>query len=94
MSTPNTKVVFDKTINLGHILTFIGFIAAIATMYMNVNTRITMLEQYVTYQAKKDETQDAAVKEGKNEIKEALKDVHTSLDKLADRVDKLRENRK
>lgn len=97
MSNPNqpsNKIVFDKTINLGHILTFLGFMAAMATLYMNVNTRLTMLEQSALYQVKRDEAQDLAIRDGKNEIRESLKEIYTALNKLADTVDKLREARK
>lgn len=42
------KVKFDSTINLGHILTFIGFMATGLGMYMSLDKRVTVNELRAT----------------------------------------------
>lgn len=41
------KIRFDATINLGHILTFVGFLAAGAGMYTSLDKRVAVNEQKV-----------------------------------------------
>jgi len=87
------RVIFDKTINLGHVLTFLGFMATIFVTYQNLDKRVVVIEQSTLYQAKRDEAQDGLMRDGKNEIREALKDMRTSVDKLTERVEGLRDKK-
>lgn len=75
------KPIFDWTINLGHILTFCGFMAAGFLAFGSLDKRLTVVEQAQLYQ-------DRAAIEAKAEVRDALKDVHVSLEKLSDRVGK------
>jgi hypothetical protein len=81
---------FDWTINLGHILTFLGFLISGFMAYQNLDKRVIVLEQSATYQARRDDLQEQTVKDLKIEIRDALKDVHNSLEKLSDKIDKKR----
>ena len=87
------RVIFDKTINLGHVLTFLGFMATIFVTYQNLDKRVVVVEQATLYQAKKDEAQDVLMRDGRNEIREALKEVRASVDNLAARVEALRDKK-
>ena len=82
------KPVFDWTINLGHVLTFIGFLLTIALAFQALDKRVLVLEQAVPYQVSRDQIQDLATKELRYEIREALKEVHASLEKLSDKIDR------
>ena len=41
---PRRRIIFDPTINLGHVLTFIGFMAAGMTAYATLEKRQTVQE--------------------------------------------------
>jgi len=79
-----TGIRFDKTINLGHILTFLGFVAAIWTTSSTLHTRLVLVEERQRLQELKDADQDARAKESARDLKDALRDIHSSMEKLAD----------
>lgn len=79
--------VFDPTINLGHVLTFLGFVATILFAFSSLDKRVTVQEQTTVYQQRKDAEQDRVILESKAEARDALKEVHTSLERLSDRID-------
>jgi hypothetical protein len=82
------KFHFDWSVNLGHVLTFLGFILTGFIAFQNLDKRVVVLEQSTLYQNKRDETQDQAMRDAKTEIREALRDVHSSLEKLSEKIDK------
>ena len=41
---PRRRIIFDPTINLGHVLTFVGFMAAGMTAYATLEKRQTVQE--------------------------------------------------
>ena len=82
------KPIFDWSINLGHVLTFIGFLLTIALAFQALDKRVIVLEQATPYQAQRDSNQDVTTKELRYEIKETLHEVHNSLEKLSDKIDR------
>lgn len=74
---------FDPTINLGHILTFIGFLATGFGAYSHVDKRLSVVEVKAEIQAQKSSEYEARIKESLAEIKSDVKDVKRSVDGLA-----------
>ena len=85
-----SRLQFDWTINAGHLLTFLGFIITGFIAFQNLDKRVVVLEQTTVYQARRDAEQDVVQKETKAEVRDALKDVRNSLEKLSDKIDKKR----
>lgn len=88
MANKMEKFHFDWSVNLGHVLTFLGFILTGFVAFQNLDKRVVVLEQSTVYQTKRDEAQDQVMREAKTEIREALRDVHNSLEKLSDKIEK------
>lgn len=84
--TPTGGIQFDKTINLGHVISMIMFLAAISVQWNMVDKRITVLEESRTIQRERDAAQDAAAREKAQEIKETLRDVKSGIEKISDRL--------
>ena len=82
------RVLFDPTINLGHILTFVGLLLAGAAMWMTMDKRVTVLEVYNISQRVNDQRQDADLTDTKRIVREDLKDISTKLDRLIERTDR------
>ena len=81
-----TGVRFDKTINLGHVLTFLGFMAAMWVASTTFHTRIVLLEERQRLQELRDSQQDSQTREARQEMQSALRDVHNSIEKLTDKL--------
>lgn len=81
------RPVFDWTINLGHVLTFIGFLLTIVIAFTALDKRVTVVEQAQVYQVRRDAEQDRVISESKDQVRDALQDVHRSLEKLSDKID-------
>jgi uncharacterized coiled-coil protein SlyX len=77
-------VKFDATINLGHVLTFIGFVIAGFTAWSTLDKRLTVIEERATFQAQIDRQQDAKLVESMTSIKEALTDIRSNINRLSD----------
>ena len=76
------KLIFDPTINLGHILTFLGFIAIGGGAYLNIEKRVTVQEvrSELTYRAMEEEKGRNSSNLG--EIKNDIKEVRRGIDEL------------
>lgn len=76
------KPIFDPTINLGHILTFFGFIAVGGGAYLNIEKRMTVQEvrSELTYRAMEEEKGRNSTNLG--EIKNDIKEVRRGIDEL------------
>lgn len=74
------KIVFDGTINAGHLLTFFSLIAALAIGWNTMDKRVAVLERDNEHQNRRDAAQDSAIREGIFEIKGMVKDVQRSVD--------------
>lgn len=84
--TPNTnRVKFDATINLGHVLTFLGFMATGLGMWQAMDKRVTILEETRTLQGVVDHKQDNELTDTKKTVREDLKEINAKLDRLIER---------
>jgi hypothetical protein len=82
----DNRVRFDKTVNLGHILTFLGFLITAAVGWSTMDKRVTVLEERISSQRERDAMQDSSNKDKFQEVKEALGDLKRSVEKVADKV--------
>ena len=73
------RVVFDPTINLGHMLTFLGFIVAIFVTFSAQEKRVAMVEQQSVSLVERLRDQDVRFKEGLGELKSDIKDLQRSV---------------
>ncbi len=76
---------FDPTINLGHVLTFIGLALAMFAGWSALDKRVVVLEEAKGYQRERDNSQDNAIRDQLFDLKEAVREVKRSVDKLAER---------
>jgi len=79
---------FDSTINLGHLLTFVGFILTGFGAWSTIDRRLTVLEESRRVQAQIDANQDERLSQSMTQIKESLSDIRRNLEKVSDRLDK------
>lgn len=86
--TPAKKIRFDGTINLGHILTFLGFIATGIAVYSNMDKRLVILEENRKYQSVVDHAQDIRANTASEEMKSLLLRVERQVERLNDRLDR------
>lgn len=82
---PEKKIRFDATINLGHVLTFFGFIATGLGMWQAMDKRVVVLEESRIVQAATDRRQDSDLTESKKTVREDLKEISAKLDRLIER---------
>lgn len=82
----DNRLRFDKTINLGHILTMGAFLLTAMVQWNMVDKRILVLEEARVSQRERDTTQDSASKENLMTVKDALKDLSRSVERVADKV--------
>jgi uncharacterized coiled-coil protein SlyX len=87
MEEKKKKIVFEPTINLGHILTFLGFLLTGFGAYSTVDKRITVLEERKQLQVIIDNKQDQERLDVLNSYKDSVSEIKHSLDKLSDKVD-------
>lgn len=73
------KVHFDPTINLGHVLTFLGFIVMGFSAYSALDKRVTVIEAHTAQIAERTRDQDARFKETLGEIRADVKDLQRSV---------------
>ena len=73
------RVAFDPTINLGHMLTFLGFIVAIFVTFSAQEKRVAMVEQQSVSLVERLRDQDVRFKEGLGELKSDIKDLQRSV---------------
>jgi uncharacterized coiled-coil protein SlyX len=76
---------FDPTINLGHVLTFVGFMIAGFGAWTTLDKRVTVIEERVSYQAQIDRNQDAQVAGHMLTIKESLTEIKSNINRLSER---------
>lgn len=87
MSTPqDNKIKFDKTINLGHVLTALTMSGAVIISWSLMDKRVAVLEEARIAQRERDATQDATGKDKFQEVREALVDLRRSVEKVSDKV--------
>ena len=79
---------FDNTINLGHILTFLGFLVTIMVTWSTLDKRVVVLEESRKAQAVLDHVQDNRSAERVTEIRETLVEIKRSVDRVSDRLER------
>lgn len=77
-----SRVRFDPTINLGHILTFLGFMLAGFAAYGNIDKRITMTELQSSAAIERTSEQDKRMSESLKELKTDIKDVQRAVNDI------------
>lgn len=78
---------YDPTINLGHILTFLGFIVTIVIGWNTLDKRVVVLEEARHAQGQVDRHQDQLANQQLSFIRESLAEIKKSVDRLSDKVD-------
>lgn len=73
------RVAFDPTINLGHVLTFVGFLVTGFSAYSALDKRVAVIELQSAAVVERSREQDARIKETLVEIKTDVKDMQRSL---------------
>lgn len=73
------RVSFDPTINLGHVLTFIGFIVSGFTAYNALDKRVTVIESQTAAIVERTRDQDVRLKDTLTEIKGDVKELQRSV---------------
>lgn len=81
-------VKFDATINLGHMLTFAGFVIAGFTAWSTLDKRVTVIEERAGFQAQIDRTQDANLAANMAVIKESLGEIKLQVARVSERLDR------
>lgn len=87
MSAPEPKWRFDPTINLGHVLTFVGFILTMMAGWNMLDKRVVVLEEHRAAQAQVDRHQDQLANQQMGFIRESLSEIKSSVERLSDKVD-------
>ena len=82
------KVRFDPTVNLGHLLTFAGFIIAIFAAWTNLDKRVVVLEESRHAQQLRDNHQDSLNNQQFDQVSASLREVKALLMRLEDKLDK------
>ena len=85
---PSGGIRFDKTINLGHILTFVGFILSIVVTWSTLDKRVVVLEEGRKAQELRDSGQDQRNIDQLGAIKESLTEIKQNVIALRDRQDR------
>ena len=81
-------VKFDATINLGHIITFIGFLMTGFITWSTLDTRVVILEQATKVQELRDRQQDNLLTSTNQHIAESLTEIKRAVEKISDRIEK------
>ena len=81
------KIKFDPTINLGHILSFIGILTLGIGVYTSIDKRVLILETSEARQELRDLNQDADRARISTESKEAFVDIKHGVERLSDKLD-------
>lgn len=82
MEAPRRRVNFDPTINLGHILTFAGFMIAGFGAWGNIDKRLTLTEVQSHAVMERTSEQDKRTAEALRELKTDVKDVQRAVNDI------------
>ena len=85
MSANNERRIrFDGTINLGHVLTFLGFLISGIVAWNTMDKRVVILEEARVYQSAIDKKQDDERGALKTQMRDDYKDISNKLDRVLD----------
>lgn len=79
---------FDSTINLGHMITFIGFLVTIMVTWSTLDKRVVVLEESRKAQELRDASQDQRNGDQMTAIKETLVEIKTNVISLREKLDR------
>jgi hypothetical protein len=91
MTDPKWK--FDPTINLGHVLTFAGFLITGFIGWTTLDKRVVALEEAQKTQHQIDRAQDQILNQQMQHIRETLNELRAGVQRVNDRLDR-NENRR
>jgi tRNA(Phe) wybutosine-synthesizing methylase Tyw3 len=81
-STRRKRIHFDPTVNLGHILTFVGFMVAGFGAWGNIDKRMTLGEEKAAVAAERANEQERRMSEAMRELKADVKDVQRAVNDI------------
>lgn len=79
-------ITFDKTINLGHILTFLGFVMTGMIAWSTLDKRVVVLEEGVKTQVQVDRHQDEVNRAQMEAVRQSLADIKRTVERVEDRL--------
>lgn len=82
----DNRIKFDRTINLGNVLTAVSMIVAVMVSWSLMDKRVVVLEEARAAQRERDTVQDAANREKFQEVRETMIDLRRAVEKVADKV--------
>lgn len=85
MEEAGRKLRFDPTINLGHVLTFAGFLITGAIGYFDLRERITINELRTAAIEAEASAEKSRIRETLRELREDMKEVRRGIDEIARR---------
>ena len=85
-SDDDRRIKFDRTINLGHVLTAVSMIVAAMVSWSLVDKRVVVLEEARAAQRERDTAQDASNREKFQEVRDTMIDLRRAVEKVADKV--------
>ncbi len=88
ISEQRKKLHFDPTINAGHLLTFLGVIAAFLIGWSTMDKRVLVLEEAKSYQRERDSNQDAAIRDKLAELREGQMETRRTLEEIRKEIRK------
>lgn len=82
-----TKPRFDPTINLGHIITFIGFLVTIFVGWTNLDKRVVVLEESRNTQLIRDKHQDALLIQQTVQADKVVAEIKAAIIRIEQKLD-------
>lgn len=79
---------FDPSVNLGHLLTFVGFLITIMVTWSTLDKRVVVLEESRKAQELRDTSQDLRNTDQMTAIKETLVEIKTNVIGLREKLDR------
>ena len=89
MTELKSGIKFDATINLGHIITFIGFILAGFGAWSTIDKRLVVLEEGRKLQAQIDSAQDTRSNTATDQLANVIGRLEKQVDRLNDKLDRI-----
>lgn len=80
---PHRKVAFDPTVNLGHLITFAGFLLTIAVGWSELDKRVSLAEAELSAAKQQQRELDARYREMLSEMRSDMKEMRRALEDLA-----------
>lgn len=84
---PQKRLVFDPTINAGHILTSVIFVSGLFVGWSALDKRVVALEEGRKTQEQVDRHQDQLQNQNMTQIRESLHEIKRSVEKVNDKLE-------